>query len=1610
ELYIGGAGVARGYLNLPQMTEQRFLPDPFAGVAGARMYKTGDLGRHLADGNIEYLGRNDFQVKIRGFRIELGEIETKLSACAGVREAVVLAREDQPGDKRLVAYLLARDGAQLDVAALRAELARTLSEVMLPGAYVVLDAFPLTPNGKLDRKALPAPDGDAYAARGYEAPQGQVEETLAAIWAELLQLERVGRHDNFFELGGHSLLATRLVARLGALFGRQVPLRLIFDAPTLAAQAEAAGGLASALPAIAPVPEQDHYPLSHAQRRLWLMSQIVNAEAAYNVGMAVRLRGALDREKMAQALSDMIARHAPLRSTFITVDGVPMQWPGEALPVELPLTHSDIGSGDPLGDAREALRHFTNQAFNLETGPLLRARLLRLGDDDHVLALVVHHIVADGWSLEVIVGELSASYDALCQHGQARELAPPLSVQYADYALWEKQMLDSGALTAQRDYWLERLGSHLAILQLPTDRARPLVHSFAGARHVTPIDARLGAAAQALAARHGLTPYMLLLAVYQVLLYRLSGQTDILVGTPLAGRHHPQVGEMIGLFVNTLVMRVDLSDDPSFLALMARVRGDTLDAYTNQDYPFDLLVEELSARRDLSRQSIFDTTFTLHNVAAASPARRDIAGLVVEPFELDDSAAKFDLSATVTLDGDAMSLALQYSSELFDPATIARFGSYYVKLLEEVVAAPQTPVSRLRLLGDAERRQLLALSAGADVDTAGAVVDDLAARFARQAAASAAASAVRYEGQSLSYAELDARANRLANYLAGKGVGAESPVVLCLERSLDMIVAILAVLKAGGCYVPMEPGAPDERLAYVLADCGARHAIGHGAHSARLAALLDGAVCLDAEAAAIEACAATAPSPGVDPQRSAYVIYTSGSTGQPKGVQLTHANVLRLFSACARHFDFDHDQVWTMFHSYAFDFSVWEIFGALLHGGRLVVVPQAVTRSPQAFTQLLAAEQVTMLSQTPSAFLRLLEGVAAGLDGAWAATLRYVVFGGEALEYGSLRPWFRNGLNPGTALINMYGITETTVHVTWKEVSAAEVEAGGASDVGRPLADLYCYILDAHREPVPAGVTGELYVGGAGLARGYLNRPELNAERFLANPFVGQPSARLYRSGDLARWSATGGIDYLGRIDHQVKIHGYRIELGEIEAALGRHAGVSACVVLAVKDVRQLQDKLVAYYSAADSLTASALRAFLGQTLPEYMLPSAFVHIAEMPLTINGKIDRSKLKSDLTLRPALDVVYRAPQTSMQIRLANIWGEVLGVSQVGLHDNFFDLGGDSFSAYRLMARILDDLGRDLPLEAIFKMQTIAELELALLDEEGSVAVNSLVMLTPGAPGVRPFFCIHPAGGDVLGFQPLARTLGPRRPFYGLQSPGRFLGESSFYSLEEMATGYLHDILSVQPQGPYLLGGHSMGGKVAYEICRQMEALGHEVAVLAIFDSNIIERASPMVDSLMLLSDIFQLNITREGLLAHQERHMIDHVLKVAKKKFARMLEIAYELDVLPRGFRTKDAEAFLSRIATNIHLSSAYVAQPINTPISLFLASEMTENGDFIDQESWRKVALSGLTVIECPGNHVSLVNYPHVATLAPVLAGIIEQAELRIDAAQAGEGEAVNAE
>jgi amino acid adenylation domain-containing protein len=1318
ELCLAGDGLARGYLNRPDLTAASFVPDPFGGP-GERIYCTGDLARWLPGGALEFLGRIDHQVKVRGFRIELGEIETALLAHPGVREAAVLAL-GEGGERRLAAYVAGEAGP----AALRSWVERRLPAYMVPADWVNLSSLPLTPNGKVDRKVLARiePERGTVAMAAAAGLRTQEEELLAGIWSALLRVGPVGPRDNFFDLGGHSLLATQVVSRAREVLEVELPLRALFEAPTLsglAARIEALlrKGLRVQIPPMRPVARDSELRASFAQERLWFLDRFGADRSSYNIPAAIRMHGRLDVPALAACLTGIVRRHESLRTTFAATGGAGSRVLQVIAPsFELPLPLADIG-GLPEStrdaEAGRLAREEARRVFDLARGPLVRATLVRLDEREHFLLLSMHHIVSDGWSIGVLLRELSELYSALVE-GRPSVL-PELPVQYADFAAWQRSWLSGGALAAQLGWWRERLAGAPAVIDLPTDRPRPPVQSARGGRLPYALPAALTRDLRALVRSAGATLFMALLAGFQALLARATGSEDLPVGTPIANRNRAETEGLIGFFVNTLVLRGDLSNDPSFRELLARSREATLGAYTHQDVPFEKLVEELRPERDLSHSPLFQVMVILQN---APMGALELPDLTATPLAADGGTTKFDLRLSLMETAEGLSGSLLYNRDLFDASTVVRLGSQLERLLAGAAASPGLPLSGLSLLDVAESHQILREWGDAlPVPDGRACLHQV---FEARAASQPDRIAAGFEGERLTYRELDERSNRLARFLIGAGVRPGDRVGLCLERSPEMVVAVLAVLKAGGAYLPLDLTYPKERLAFAIEDSGLGVLVTRDGLAADLPAHSVREVRLDTDREAIERQSPESPAVEVTPGFPAYVIYTSGSTGRPKGVMVTHANASRLFTATGPWFGFGQKDVWTLFHSYAFDFSVWELWGALLYGGRLVVVPYWVSRSPEAFYELVRDERVTVLNQTPSAFRQLLwaeEAVLAGEQPDLA--LRYVIFGGEALELASLAPWYERHAEDRPRLVNMYGITETTVHVTYRPLSRKDVEEARGSVLGIPIPDLSLRVLSRDLMPQPIGVAGEIHIGGEGLAMGYLGRPELTAQRFVPDPF-GPPGTRLYRSGDLARYLPDGDLEYLGRIDHQVKIRGFRIELGEIETALAAQPEVREAVVLAREDTPG-DRRLVAYLVAETELPAGELRDRLKGVLPEYMVPAAFVTLPALPLTSNGKVDRQALPAPEASAPAARRDRTPPRTALERFLADLWRTALGSSgEIGVEDDFFELGGNSITGAILINRLQEALGEIVHVVVIFDAPTVVQMA-AYLVENHSEAV-------------------------------------------------------------------------------------------------------------------------------------------------------------------------------------------------------------------------------------------------------------------------------------------------
>jgi len=1318
ELYIAGIGLARGYLGDPALTAEKFLPDPFNAMPGERMYRTGDLAYYRPDGQIVFVGRNDHQIKLRGFRIELEEVEQALRQHPEVAESVVIAAPAKgsgatPDDRHLVAYFVPTDRRNGGVhpTELSDFLKARLPIYMVPAAFIRLEKLPLTPSGKIDRRRLPEPTMDfLVGSRPYVAPRHPTEEIIATFFCQILGLPQVGIHDNFFHLGGHSLLATRLLSRIRDTFQIDLEMQAIFEGPTvaeIAARVETARreqrGISA--PAIQPVPRDQDLPLSFAQQRLWFLDQLAPGQALYSIPTALRLKGKLNMRALEQSINELIRRHEVLRTTFDSRDGQPVQVIAPTLfllPQKVDLSH--LRPEQQELQAQQLIKTEAQRPFDLARGPLLRILLIIYSDQDHIIVLTMHHIISDGWSVAVMIQEIAALYQAFSA-GQASPL-PPLSVQYADFAHWQRHWLRGAVLERQLDYWRQKLQGAPTLLQLPTDRPRPPVQTFHGATAHRQLPAKLVTDLKRLSQQEEATLFMTLLAAFQTLLYRLNGQTDICVGTPIANRNRSEIEGLIGFFVNTLVLRNDLSGHPTFRKLLAQAKATALEAYTHQDIPFEMLVEMLQPQRDLSHSPLFQVMLVLQNAPQQS---LELPGLTITPLVAETGTAKFDLSLIAMEGAEEMQLSLEYNTDLFDASTMERWLDHFQTLLTGLVADPDMRLAEYPLMSADQVHQMI-------VDWNQTSADFPADRCVHQVFETVVEQypdqiAVSFGDQQLSYRELNRRANGLANNLRTLGVGPESIVGIFLDRSPNLVISAMAILKAGGAFLPLDPQYPAERLLFMIQDAGIRALISQRGLVDRLPGLEVPTICLDAEKGdwGSDRLAQDQNLNNLTtPDNLAYLIYTSGSTGRPKGTALPHRGLCNLALAQQQAFGITQHSRILQFAALSFDAAVWELVMALLNGATLCLAQTEQLSSGQGVIKLLADEKITTVTLPPS--------MARVMPDHPLPDLQVMITAGEKCTPDIVARWAT-----GRKFFNAYGPTETTVCASMLEVKRDYPQG---PPIGRPIPNFQLYVLDESMNPVPIGANGELYVGGVGLARCYLHRPDLTAEKFVPNPFSAQAGERLYRTGDLVRYLADGNIEFLGRIDHQIKLRGFRIELGEIENVLHDHPSIQDAVVIVREDVPG-DPRIAAYLvpKPGASVEIGALRRYLRERLPDYMVPAHVIALEQLPLTPSGKVDRQALPAPDRTRPDLEIRYQPPRNETEEKLASICAELLHLDKVGVYDNFFDLGGHSLLATQFISRIRTTFQIDIPLRTLFESPTIEKLAEAILSAQMTAQTQS-----------------------------------------------------------------------------------------------------------------------------------------------------------------------------------------------------------------------------------------------------------------------------------------------
>jgi amino acid adenylation domain-containing protein len=1600
ELFIGGHGLARGYVNHPDINMDRFLFVSIDSNIKVRLFRSGDIVRYTEEGNLEFLGRSDNQVKLRGLRIELGEIESTLKRNPAVRQAVVLLRENLHGDKYLHAFISCQDDIPKEALtiSLRNSIRQTLPDFMMPSSFIYVDEIPLTTSRKVDRNALLllAENINKGKAGLFTPPRNPIESELAWIWSDILELPQVSIHDNFFDLGGHSLIATRLATRIERAFGVSLPLQILFTNPTISKlspyiQTELQETITTPLATIPYTPRSAPLPLGFSQERLWFIHQL-EPSPAYHVPVTLRLKGNLDAKILERSIQEIINRHEILRTKIQVINNNPMQVIDPIVEFKLPvIDFFSLPNEEREGELAALLETHAQEPYDLAQGPLFHAILFHLDETEHVIAINMHHVICDAWSIGIIGRELASIYEALSL-GRQPDL-PYLPIQYADFAAWQRQWFQQGILVRQLDFWVKYLDG-IRILNLLTDYPRPIIQTYRGSFLIQEQVIELTNKLRTLSKQQGVTLFMTTLAAFNVLLYRYTGQEDIVLGLPIANRHWPDTENLIGPFVNTLILRTNLAGKPSFCELLNRVREVSLQVYAHQDMPFEKLVAELQPERDTSYSPLFQVMF---NYTSLQYPSIQMAGLQWDPMFVNRRASQFDLTLTISDYDGRLIVSIEYNTDLFTNSTASRFLKHYQSFLEQIVNDPDQSIAYLDYLADDEKDQILnAWNDTSITDLPKACIHTL---FEAQVAVAPNATALVYEGSSISYKELNEKANQIAHYLVKLGVNEESVVSVCLERSPDFISATLGIMKAGGAYLPLSPGHPKERLAYMIADAQAPIILTREELRKQLPEDNVQIICIDSSEFQWVQESRENPNLPAKFDQPAYVIYTSGSTGTPKGILGIHSGAINRFHWMWKTYPFLPTDICCHKTSINFVDSIWEIFGPLLKGVPAVIISDDIVKDAQMFVQTLAENHVTRIVLVPSLLKAILDIIQESHQD--LPELHFWVTSGEAISPEIVHLFYKQF--PNTQLINLYGSSESSADSTCYEIP--KNLNFKSIPIGRPIANTQVYILDANLQPVPIGIQGEVFIGGAGLSRGYLHHPDWTEERFIPNPFDRAKSQKLYRTGDLARYMPDGNIEYLGRIGNQVKIRGMRVELGEIETTLRQHPAVSEAAVWWINDPTEIK-RLVAYFISNENQeskelpTPSQFRQYLARWLPDYMIPAHYICLEQLPLTTSGKVNYHALPvPNLNhLNQSYQKIY--PRDQIEQKLLDLWEEVLGLTGISVLDNFFDVGGHSLLAIRLFSRIECEFGRSLPIVTIFQSPTIEALAEIIRSDLDINRQPILVPIQNNGTGA-PFFCIHGFGGGVTDYYDLAQLLGEDQPFIAVQAKGIESQEIPHSDVIDMASHYLRAIQMRQPHGPYYLGGYCYGGVVAFEITRQLETQGEEVALLAIFEG----YAPIRQDASIYLKPRYMLNFFKNipywlhdfRKLSHSQKtgRVVNALRYIAKYFFARNQKLAWisledfldDIEQVPQKRRS------LMEIHLNAMLQ--YHAQPIQSSLTLYRVRGQSLFRSFDPSMGWSRLTKSRVQIRMIDGAHFNIVAKPQVASLARQLKASIEEARKR---------------
>jgi amino acid adenylation domain-containing protein len=1590
ELYIGGVQVARGYLNKAELTAERFITNPVVEKQDERVYRTGDLVRQLRDGILEYLGRIDDQVKIHGYRIELGEIESVIHESGLVKQAVVAVKEDAHKNKHLAAYVLPQEG--YDQQLLKTQLESKLPAFMVPPYWVELDSFPLTSNGKIDKKALPDPGLNENLGKIYVAPRNETEEQLASIWQNLLGVDQPSVNDNFFKLGGHSLLAMRLIAAIRKQLDLDLAIRDLFQYPTIAALSAYSRSKHPTLnlPVIEIEERPEKVPLSFAQERLWFIDQL-EGSSQYHIYAVLNLKGELDQKALTQTLQSIVNRHEVLRTVIREVEGQAHQLVLKKNQWQLNVSDAPAFKGN-IDVLNNSISKLISTPFNLAEDHMLRAELIKLDHDEFILVAIMHHIASDGWSTSILVKEVIEFYSAYVKEIESN--VDTLPIQYADYAIWQRKNLQGDLWETKVNYWKQKLQA-TPPLQLTTDFLRPTVKSTDGAVANLNIDEELSNQLKELGNAQGATLFITLLTAFKVLLFKYTGQEDICIGTPISGRTQHEVESLIGNFVNTLALRSSVSVNNTFIEQLQSIWDTTLEAYEYQDIPFEKVVEAVVKERSSAISPLFQIMFVLQNTPEVPKFSLENIHLTSHSFQ--QTRALFDLTLYITETGQGLQASITYSTDLFKPATMNLMLKHYETLLRSIVSNPKSTVGMLDILSKPEILELekLSLQSG-EIDKEW---ESIVALFQSQAESTPSEIALVFNDVEISYEVLNERSNYLAHYLVSRGVQSEQLIPVCMERGIDLIVSILGILKAGAAYVPIDINYPIERIQYMIDDTRANLVLVSHLNAFKLVSIANISI---VEVDGINDFEITSQ-PGTNPNISiassqlAYIIYTSGSTGKPKGVEVQHNNVVSLVKEI-NYVELSSNDRLLVTGSPSFDATTFEYWSMLLNGGRLIMCKESDLLDISYLQKAIKIHEVTIMWFTSSWFNQLIDTDISVFEG-----LKTIIVGGEKLSESHVAKFLET--HPEIELINGYGPTENTTFSLTHHINSLKPDA--PIPVGRPLSNRSVYVLDKAQKLVPIGVGGEIYLGGAGLSRGYLNKPDLTAEKFISNPFNSNKISRLYRTGDLGRWLPDGTVEYIGRIDEQLKIRGYRIEPGEIESVIYESGMARQAVVLGRVDHSGVK-RLVAYIILEDGYSKEGVQAHMSLRLPEYMIPSVLIEVDAIPLTINGKTDIQALPLPEISNPASGG-FKAPTTELEMSLAKIWQEILEVERVGIDDDFFQLGGHSILAIRLVSSIRKELNFEIVIRDVFDCPTIALLAQQLAKQsDGSnkqANLKSLIQIKDGSNKI-PLYIVSGGGGTVFKFKNFADMLDRNQPVYGIQQPTTAEDLQDFpNTIEGIAAKYNEEILQQNPEGPYALSGHCLGGTIAFEMTKQLEQMGKKVVLLALFDTQTIQRKKrdpgnfrnlfhiPLIIKRVVSSALLKLNFELFLLRKHPRQAILYKVKKL--KLVMRTTQLAPEEEDL--SIFDKLAHAFQEA-------SQNYEMKPYNGDLLVFYAKQHYYFMDRVNKvvykeinyspaikHAWNKYAKSA-TFYEVEGEHSTIFDPLYATEFSKILQDHINRA------------------